>query len=834
MAAHKKNGKQRNRVPWILVAAILLLGSAVAVWLVALRPLSPDRLLAQSPRPATQILDRNGRLLYEVLDPSMGRYRAVSLDEVPPFLQQATIATEDATFYSNPGVDFAAIVRAAWINLRGGEVLAGGSTITQQVARTLLLSPEERTQRTLARKLKESLLAYRLARQFSKDEILALYLNQTYYGSLAYGVEAAAQTYLGKPVRELDLAECAMLAGLPQSPAVYNPLTNLDAAKERQKVVLGLMLKHGMITDEQAQQAEAETLHFAASPFPIQSPHFVMYVRERLSASLPENVLREGGLKVYTTLDLDYQAAAEAAVQRQLAKLAEQKPGEADHNVHNAAVVVLSPGTGDILAMVGSPDYFDATIDGAVNAAFSLRQPGSAIKPITYATAFARDYSPATMLVDTREAFTTKEGDPYVPMNYDLIYHGPVLLREALASSYNLIAVKVLQHVGIPAMVQTARDLGITTLDDSERWGLALTLGGGEVSLVELTQAYAAFASGGQKVSARSILRVEDAQGRILASWNPPDPVQALSPQTAFLITDVLSDNEARAPAFGENSQLKLSRPAAAKTGTTTDWRDNWTLGYTSNLVAGVWVGNADNSPMQDVSGITGAAPIWHDVMETILRDLPVEEFTPPDGLVRVEVCADSGLLPNPNCPHRRLEWFVAGKEPTQVCDWHRVLSIDAESGQLATENCPPEDVVQRIFTFWPAEALDWAREQNLPLPPTETCVLHPTTANGVPPGPAAFASLVLVAPDPNGVYQLSASLPPSMQALELSARLTEPFTQATVTFFVDGQPVVTVEAPPYRTMWMMQAGDHTVWAEAALATGERLVSDVRHISVLP
>lgn len=809
-----------------LAGVALTVAAAVAI----LWPLSPAQLLAASPRPATQILDRDGRVLYEILDPNAGRHRRIPLGEVPVLLRQATIATEDATFYANPGVDVWAIARAVYINIQGGEVLAGGSTITQQVARTLLMSPEERSQRTLWRKLKESFLAYRLARHLTKDQVLELYLNHVYYGNLAYGVEAAAQTYFGKPARELDLAESALLAGLPQSPAAYNPLSNPAAAKERQRIVLGLMAKHGYITQEQAAEAADEVLHFAASPFPIAAPHFVMYVRERLAAVLPEEVLRSGGLRVYTTLDLDAQRAAEDAMRRHLQQLAERKPGEPDHNVRNAAVVALDPATGDILAMVGSPDYFNAAIDGAVNAALTLRQPGSAIKPITYAAAFARDYSPATMLVDTREAFTTREGDPYVPLNYDLRFHGPVLLRQALACSYNLIAVKVLQHIGIDALIDTARALGITSLDDSDRWGLALTLGGGEVSLLELTQAYAAFANGGQGVPPRAILRVEDAQGRVIASWEPTTPRSGVSPQVAFLITDVLSDNTARAPAFGEASPLHLSRPAAAKTGTTTDWRDNWTVGYTPNLAVGVWVGNADNSPMRDVSGITGAAPIWHDVMETLLRELPVVDFAPPDGLVRIEICADSGLLPNPNCPHRRLEWFIQGKEPTKVCDWHRAVEVDRLSGLVAGPNCPPELVERRVFTFWPPEALDWVRAQGLPEPPAAPCPLHTGASVDVP----QAQGLALVSPDPGAVYRLSRALPAQVQALEVSARPVGGVGLVEVTFYLDGNVVGRVSEPPYRVMWPMEVGEHRVWAEASLPAGGTLASEVRRFTVLP
>jgi len=325
---------------------------------------------------------------------------------------------------------------------------------------------------------------------------------------------------------------------------------------------------------------------------------------------------------------------------------------------------------------------------------------------------------------------------------------------------------------------------------------------------------------------------VEDARGRALAVWDVPEPAQAVSPQVAFLLSDVLSDNAARAPAFGENSPLRLSRPAAAKTGTTTDWRDNWTVGYTPNLAVGVWTGNADNSPMREVSGITGAAPVWRDVMESILRGLPVRDFAPPDGMVRLEICADSGLLPDPDCPHRRLEWFIQGKEPTETCDWHRTVRIDRLSGLVAGPNCPEATVEERIYVFWPPEAMDWAREQGLTLPPAAACPLHPS---GEPaPTPGAALSLALVSPDPNAVYRLSAALPAALQSLELAARFLSDAAQATVTFYVDGIAAGEDAEPPYRMMWPMQPGEHTIWAVAAIPSGEQFASETRRFSVLP
>ena len=482
-----------SKIRWFHVIGSLLFCIAVGGWVawswLSTDLPSPGVLYERTAVPSTKIFDRKGRLLYEVMDPHGGKHSPVPLSEMPLDLRQATIATEDATFYLNPGVDLKAVLRAIWINLRGGDVISGGSTITQQLARNLLLSPAERGQRTLVRKLRETILAFRLARTYSKDEILALYLNEMYYGNLAYGVEAAAQAYYGKAVRELDLAECALLAGLPQSPTAYDPLVDRPAAQKRQATVLDLMVKSGSIDAAEAQLSKQEALHFAAAPFPIQAPHFVMHVCRLLEDEFGLEGLYRGGLRVYTTLDLDMQNTAQDIVRRRLAVLAERRQDQPLRDVRNAAVIALDSRTGEILTMLGSPDYFDPRIDGAVNATLVTRQPGSSIKPLTYAVAFQQDYTPATMVLDVRTAFLSKEGEPYVPANYDRQFRGPVLLRDALASSFNLVTVKVLDHVGLPAMMDLARKLGITTFDDSDRFGLALTLGGGEVRLEELAAA---------------------------------------------------------------------------------------------------------------------------------------------------------------------------------------------------------------------------------------------------------------------------------------------------------------------------------------------------------
>lgn len=815
-----------------MAAVVLCILIALArVWLLTDLP-STSLLPVGTVAPSTILYDRYGRVLYEIMDPHVGRQQPLALADIPLYLQQATIATEDASFYSNPGVDVRGILRAVWINLRGGEVLAGGSTITQQLARNLLLTPQERSQRTLLRKLRESILAYRLARAYSKERILELYLNQTCYGNMAYGVEAAAHIYFGKSARELDLAECALLAGLPQAPSAYNPLIDPQAARDRQAVVLALMVKHGYIGAEQAKAAHEEPLAYAATSFPIRAPHFVMYVWDILRSEYGEEALYRQGLRVYTTLDVDLQERARDIARYHLQELATSSVDHPAHNVTDAALVALDPQTGEILAMLGSPDYFQTAIDGAVNVTLMPRQPGSAIKPLTYATAFTRDYTPATMLLDVRMSFITREGNAYVPVNYDRKFRGPVLLREALASSLNVVAVQVLQHVGVEALLSTAHNLGISTLQESQRYGLALTLGGGEVRLLELTAAYASLANGGWRVEPTAILRVEDAQGKTLWTRQTALGSRVIDERVAYLVTDILSDDSARIPAFGEGSALQLSRPAAAKTGTTTDWRDNWTVGYTPDLAVGVWAGNANNSPMIDVTGITGAAPIWHSFMEEALKGKPVRTFTRPDGLLRLEICADSGLLPNSYCPHRRSEWFIAGSEPHALCDMHILAQVDQRSGELAGEHTPAEFRVQRVATLLPAAAQAWAEEQH-----QASGALYlttaPTTAAQIP-SPAGAAGIALSRPDPNTTYRIAANVPLTNQRIEVTAVPSALGTPLHVELLADAQVIATLEQSPYTTLWQLQAGVHAFSAQVTDSAGQRWSSPVITITVLP
>ncbi len=564
----------------------------------------------------TRVVDRRGALLAELWDE--GRRTWVPLDHVSQHLIDATIATEDASFYTNVGVDPARIAGAALQNAQQGGVVSGASTITMQLARNLFLGPDSRYAVNMDRKMLEAGLAQELTSLFSKDELLEMYLNLLNYGHLAYGPEAASQVYFGKSAAELTLAEATLLAGIPQQPANLDPLRNFDAARARQRIVLDLMVRHGKLTQAQADAVYAEPI--ALNPDPDRrvaaAPHFVQYVAQQAQPLLGDHAIGRSGLLITTTLDLPMQRAAQEIVAARVAQLQPQ------FDLSNGALVALRPGSGEILVMVGSADFADASIDGQVNVATSPRQPGSAIKPMLYATAFEDTLlSPASVLWDLPVTYTVSAGNVYIPANYDRTFHGPVSARTALASSYNVPAVKLLDAVGVGRMLQSAQAMGLKSLTRDQEWyGLSLTLGGGEVTLLDLTTAFATLANAGTYVEPTPFLAVADGHGRSVSL--PQRAVsQAISPAAAYQVTDILADNGARAPAFGVNSPLRISQPAAVKTGTTTDWRDNWTVGFTRYLVAGVWAGNSDGRPMRNTSGLTGAAPIWSDFMQAVLAD---------------------------------------------------------------------------------------------------------------------------------------------------------------------------------------------------------------------
>ncbi|MBI2886853.1 MAG: PBP1A family penicillin-binding protein [Chloroflexi bacterium] len=755
-----------------LAGALLLLvasvGGALGLYALIAQDLpSPDTLATREVARSTKILDRKGRLLYEMFDPQLGRRTTVPLKDISPYLIQATIATEDADFFENQGVNLRGILRAVWSNITQQRGLQGGSSITQQLVKNVLIAEEERTQLSLLRKVKEVMLSLELTRRYTKEQILEYYLNEIYYGNVSYGVESAAQSYFAKSARELDLAEAAMLAGLPQAPALYSPLVDRERAEQRQHAVLDLLVRQGFITQSEANVAKGKKLEYKSASFPIKAPHFVMYVQELLTEKYGARALYRTGYEVTTALDLDLQELGEELVRDQVEKTRNTING------HNAALVAIDPRTGEILAMVGSVDYFDSSIDGQVNIATAERQPGSTFKPFNYATAFMKGYTPATMLLDVPTTIRDNINPPYRPENFNKRFSGPVSVREALANSMNVPAIKTIEAVSIEAVLDTAHAMGITTLNRKGWYGLSLTLGGGEVKLLDLTYAFGTFANMGvmkgtptpterqrpglRTVDPVAILKIVDSSGKVLEEYKEPQERRALQAEYAYLITHILSDNEARVPVFGSALRLPGGRPAGVKTGTTEDLRDFWTVGYTPGLVTGVWMGNANNAKLTSGFSGTTTAPIWEKFMAQALEGTPIIPFQAPPGIVTARVCVPSGLLPSPICPKTRQELFVRGQAPTQEDNLYKAYRIDKTTGKLATSRTPPENVEERVYLALPEDAKEWAKQNGIEQPPEEAPALPVQAgqpARSPDGGAAAPGRTAITAPAPGALVR--------------------------------------------------------------------------------
>jgi penicillin-binding protein 1C len=648
----------------------------------------------------TQIYDRNGRLLHEVSDPLTGWRTAISYEEVLENVEQhkdregaprqayifdAMVAAEDATFWTNPGVDPVAIARSFVTNLTGGAT-SGASTITQQLVRALF--PEEiGFEQSYTRKMREAVVAWQLNREHEKEDILEMYLNNVYFGNRAYGIDAAAQSYFNKYAWNLSLAEAAMLAGLPQAPSVYDPTQNFELAKIRQRYVLDRMVQLDMINQREADEAYEEPLNPQRREGRHDlAPHFVNYVRYVLEREYGAEVLLRGGLDVYTTLDYELQLEAERIVRHGVAGL---QPWD----VNNGALIAMLPWSGEILTMVGSADYYRESIDGMVNVTTRERQPGSSIKPFTYLAALQNGWHPGAIIFDYGKEWETPGADEpvYAPRNATRQFYGAITMREALGNSLNIPAVQALEHVGVESMISLAHDLGIRSglWRGMSHYGLAITLGGGEVSLLEHTNAFGTLANMGTYVPHTPFLQIVDSEGEVLFDLERETTLergeQVVQPEHAYQITDIMADNDARSMIFGSDSPLVIpelgDRPLAAKTGTTDDSRDGWTVGYSTEVVAGVWVGNTDNRPTQNLDGIAGAAPIWHDFMTLIHTDEDFsqlllgpegeqlnEEFPRPDGIVVEVLCAATGKRPTGNFPTVE-EVLVDDGPPELDCD---------------------------------------------------------------------------------------------------------------------------------------------------------------------
>jgi len=655
---------------------ILFLSFSYFIYDVAIKDLpSPTDLSNKAQNVTTRILDRNGNLLYRIYEDE--NRTLIALPIVSQYLKDATIAIEDQNFYKHMGFSFKGIFRAVLRNF-SGETVQGGSTITQQLIKNRLLNNEK----TYRRKIRELLLSLIAERIYSKEQILEMYLNTVAYGGSTYGIEEASWRYFNKSAKDLSLAESALLAGLPQAPSTYTPFgSNPELAYERQAEVLRRMVEDGYISQLQADQARQEKLVFNQDRIDIQAPHFVMYVRKLLALKYGEDVVSKGGLEVRTTLDLSLQNQAQDIVSAEVSKLKSFK-------ISNGAALVTNPKTGEILAMVGGADYYDFIHDGQVNVVIRPRQPGSSIKPLTYATAFERGKTAASIIDDSPVVYQIPGSKPYAPKNYDGRFHGRVTLREALASSYNVPAVKLLAELGVGSLIDKGEALGISTWQDRNRFGLSLTLGAGEVLMTDLATAYSSFANLGYPVTINPFLEISNYKGDVLYrnncaldTTNCYDDLE-LSPKAAYLITDILSDNKARASAFGLFSVLNIpNQQVAVKTGTTNSMKDNWTIGYISDRLVATWVGNNDNTPMSYVaSGITGASPIWNKIMLLLLDDKAPHRFVVPQDMIKVKICATTGTLPCAKCPRITEEIFVKGTQPQKACSDELFMDLPVEN----------------------------------------------------------------------------------------------------------------------------------------------------------
>jgi 1A family penicillin-binding protein len=638
----------RTRKIIIFFSLVLFLGSTLYYFYYFIfRSLpSPNDLIQKRPQVSTKIYDRNGTILYKIFKDQ--NRTVVPLSQIPIHVRLATLAAEDAEFYDHPGFSVKGILRAFFQNLDTGS-MQGGSTITQQLVKNVLLTPEK----TLSRKIKEVILSVEVEATYTKDQILEMYLNQVSFGGTAYGIEAASQEFFGKSVSSLDLSEASYLVGLPKSPTALSPYgPTPDKGIERQHEVLHLMVVNKFITQEQASVAINEKLNFISKKNSIKAPHFVMYIRQLLVDKYGEEMVEKGGLEVVTSLDLAIQELAEKIVREEVEKIK-------GLNVGNGDALIVNPQTGEILAMVGSTDYFNMQNDGQVNVTLRLRQPGSSIKVVNYAYAIeSGKYTPASIINDSPITYVTAGSPPYSPVNYDAKYRGNITLRSSLAQSRNIPAVKVLASYGVDKMVEMGRAMGITSWDDPGKFGLSLTLGGGAVTGLELSQVYSTLAAGGKRPNTLPIISVKDYKGKLLEK-NSPIQKQILDPKTAFMLTDILRDNKARAPEFGLNSYLVIKNhpEVAVKTGTSNDLRDNWTAGYTKKYLVITWVGNNNNSPMSRIaSGVTGASPIWNKIMSALLSKEGSFEWPVPDGVVKI------------TCPGGKSEWFSSDNILPNFC----------------------------------------------------------------------------------------------------------------------------------------------------------------------
>ena len=759
-------------------------------------PLDED-LFAIRTGTSLKITDRHGSILRETLSAEGGRTTWLDDDELSASVIHALVEVEDKRFFSHPGVDVLALGRALWQNLLAGRVVSGASTITQQLVKIRFGYP-----RTIFGKLQEMLMALRLERHFSKQEILTQYLNRVSFSNQAYGIESASQLYFGKSASHLSFAESVFLVGLVQAPSRFNPYRHFLQAIERHQSLLDLMYQRKTLDETEYQLARQEKIRLVPYKANFKAPHFCNIILERLAQEAGETPAIQEITEVKTTLDVYLQELVEEIVAARIDELD-------TYNVTNGAVMVLDNYTGDILAYVGSKDFFDDAISGQVDGVLALRQPGSTLKPFTYQLALERSYTPATLLPDIQEYPAAPRS--FLVENYDRKYHGPVRLREALACSYNIPAVRVLETIGVEALYQRLQEFGFSSLRELPSfYGPGLTLGNGEVTLFELTRAYSTLARQGAYLSERAILEVKS--NSQIEIRNSQSPAQLFSPRVMYLLTHILADRQAGVAAFGENTPLMLPFQTAVKTGTSKDYRDNWTIGFTRDYTVGVWVGNFDGTPMRKVSGITGAGPIYRDVMLALYRDhspAPLLD-SPPTGIVTARICPLSGKLVADDCPHGIEELFLEGTEPTEPCQMHQVYWVDARDGLLTDPDSP--HAVKKVFLQFPPLYQSWAHSMGYPTHPTSYSAYA-----GVPEeheNTQRQQSIRIVHPNDGDVYAIDPILRRKYQAIQFSAVV--PAEIAQITWYVNDSPWESVDAP-FQTTWVITPGAHRIYAQGEI-----------------
>ncbi len=728
---------------------------------------------------STKIYDRNGELLYDVF--SDKRRTPVDIAQVPLYVRQATVSIEDKNFYSHSGFDPFGILRA-FLRSVIYHRLEGGSTLTQQLVKNTLLDPRQ----TLSRKIKEFILTLQVEQKYSKDKILQMYLNEVSYGGTAWGIEAASESYFGKNINQIGLAEAAILAGLPQAPSVYSPYAGtlyIGRAKE----VLRRMREDENITPDQekAAFAEVEKIAFLDNGGILKAPHFVFYVKQQLIERYGEKVVEQGGLRVYTSLDLKLQDYAQKTVLEELDKVKNLK-------ISNGAAIVIDPKNGQILAMVGSKSWGDPTIDGKYNVILAQRQPGSTIKPVVYLAGLRKGYTAATMLMDTKTVFPGGDQKDYIPENYDSKFRGPISVRSALGNSINVPAVKMLGLVGVKNFLDIAYSMGLNTLQPTQetmnRVGLSVALGGGEVRPLEIVSAYSAFANGGTRRDPVSILKITDSDGQVLEEWKDLGGKAVLSPEESFIISSILSDPKAREITFGPRSAINLEGTnVAVKTGTTNDKRDNWTIGWTPSVVVGVWVGNNDNSPMKElVSGVAGAAPIWKKIILNYLGDKS-EEFTPPSGVVQMDVDSISGYRSHDGFASRQ-EYFIKGTEPNTDDPIHKKV-----------RNCGGDE---KEFFFFKEDDPAWQEGIDEWLKGQADARYHPQDSN-------CGNQIWITINEPSDKSRIDNN------DVKIKFDISSPKPIKEAKFIVDGQTKETLNSAPWETIVNMSDGLHQIDIEA-------------------